>query len=106
MLTFRGDAWLTQYPEPGKRVRHDEDLAGWWFEVRGEDHRDPPAQSVDVGMLARRRAICEDCVENEGVREIILNQATTLMVKCRKCTKCEGGRNLAVIGHSCPLGKW
>ena len=38
MLTFRGDAWLTKYPDPGKRVRHDDELLGWWFEVADGDH--------------------------------------------------------------------
>jgi hypothetical protein len=56
--------------------------------------------------LAQRKAICAACPHLKSLKDYTFSHTTTVMVRCEKCTRCEGGRNLAMSVQACPLGLW
>jgi hypothetical protein len=56
--------------------------------------------------LEKRKAICSSCPHLKSLKDYTFSHTTTVMVRCEKCTRCEGGRNLAMSFQACPLGLW
>jgi hypothetical protein len=56
--------------------------------------------------LETRKALCTACPHQKSLKEYTFSHTTTVMVRCEKCTRCDGGRNLAMSFQACPLGLW
>jgi hypothetical protein len=57
-------------------------------------------------VTAQRKAICEACEHNGGIRRFEVAQVVVLRVKCAKCPDCSKGRSLSSAAQQCPEGKW
>jgi hypothetical protein len=58
---------------------------------------------ADAETVARRREICGKCQANHGLRDL---PGGIVVVRCAKCTHCEGGRSITARVQTCPIGQW